>query len=268
TLIACPDASLVTPGVTTFTDAAGVTWTAGPQTEVVDLDMGTGEVPAARTITAGTGLTGGGDLTADRTLTVDFGAGAGKVTQGNDSRLSDARTPTAHVHSAADLTSGTIADARLPPGLLAVQGNGPAITATSLTTMLNSAPTITAAVGDHLRVIIGGRWNNQSGSAKNFTVAVSLGGVTVCSTSLIAAVSSAAPDRIWKLVVDCFVASTSSIVCVGDGLFGSGSMFTSVTGTGTGDITAGLTFDVRGSVQSGGSQGIQALFVTVARSRA
>lgn len=53
-------------------------------------------VPSTRTVSAGTGLTGGGDLTANRTLAPDFGTGAGKVTQGNDSRLSDARTPTAH----------------------------------------------------------------------------------------------------------------------------------------------------------------------------
>lgn len=52
------------------------------------------KVPTSRTITAGAGLTGGGDLSADRTLAADFGTGAGKVTQGNDSRLSDARTPT------------------------------------------------------------------------------------------------------------------------------------------------------------------------------
>jgi hypothetical protein len=54
-----------------------------------------GKVGTSRTVTAGTGLTGGGDLSADRTLAVDFGTGAGKVTQGNDSRLADTRTPTA-----------------------------------------------------------------------------------------------------------------------------------------------------------------------------
>ena len=48
------------------------------------------------TITAGTGLSGGGDLSADRTLTVTYGSTAGTACQGNDARLSDARTPTAH----------------------------------------------------------------------------------------------------------------------------------------------------------------------------
>jgi hypothetical protein len=52
-----------------------------------------GLVPSTRTLTVGTGLTGGGTLAADRSFAADFGSGAGKVTQGNDSRLSDSRAP-------------------------------------------------------------------------------------------------------------------------------------------------------------------------------
>jgi hypothetical protein len=44
----------------------------------------------SRLITAGTGLTGGGDLSADRTLTVSYGTGAGTAAQGNDSRITGA----------------------------------------------------------------------------------------------------------------------------------------------------------------------------------
>ncbi|SRR6266568_3650538 len=51
-----------------------------------------GKVDTTRQITAGTGLTGGGDLTADRTLAVTYGATAGTVAQGNDSRLTAAST--------------------------------------------------------------------------------------------------------------------------------------------------------------------------------
>ena len=47
-------------------------------------------------IKAGTGLSGGGNLEADRTLTVKYGTAAGTACQGNDARLSDARTPKAH----------------------------------------------------------------------------------------------------------------------------------------------------------------------------
>lgn len=102
-----------------------------------------GYVPTTRSVTAGTGLSGGGTLAADRSLAVAYGSAAGTAVQGNDarvtadqaagtasirtlgtgalqaaagndSRLSDARTPTAHQHSGADLTSGTVPAARLP----------------------------------------------------------------------------------------------------------------------------------------------------------
>ena len=88
-----------------------------------------GKAPTTRTITAGTGLTGGGDLTANRTLAVSYGTTAGTAAQGNDTRLSDARTPTSHAasHAAggadalaisgAQVTSGTIPPARLATGV-------------------------------------------------------------------------------------------------------------------------------------------------------
>ena len=55
----------------------------------------TGKVDKATTIFAGTGLAGGGDLSANRELVVAFGSTAGTACQGSDARLSDARTPTA-----------------------------------------------------------------------------------------------------------------------------------------------------------------------------
>lgn len=53
-----------------------------------------GAVPTSRTVSAGTGLSGGGDLSADRTLSVSYGTTAGTAAEGNDSRLSDSRAPT------------------------------------------------------------------------------------------------------------------------------------------------------------------------------
>lgn len=49
-------------------------------------------VPPTRKITAGTGLSGGGDLTDDRTLDVKYGTVTGTVCQGNDERLDFAGT--------------------------------------------------------------------------------------------------------------------------------------------------------------------------------
>jgi hypothetical protein len=45
-----------------------------------------------------------------------FGTTAGTFCQGNDSRLADARTPTAHIHDAADINSGTFPINRIPTG--------------------------------------------------------------------------------------------------------------------------------------------------------
>lgn len=53
----------------------------------------TGAVPQTRTVSAGTGLTGGGDLSANRVFDVSYGTTAGTACQGNDSRLSDSRAP-------------------------------------------------------------------------------------------------------------------------------------------------------------------------------
>ncbi len=68
-----------------------------------------GAVPTSRTIAAGTGLTGGGDLSADRTLTVAYGTSGTTACVGNDARLSDARTPLAHGHTIAGDVTGTTA---------------------------------------------------------------------------------------------------------------------------------------------------------------
>lgn len=72
---------------------------------------------AARQVITGTGLTGGGDLTADRTLAPDFGTAAGKVTQGNDSRLSDTRTPTDGTVTTAKIVDANVTLTKLSSGV-------------------------------------------------------------------------------------------------------------------------------------------------------
>lgn len=74
-------------------EAATRAETAAEQAEVI---AGGSFVPTTRNVFAGTGLSGGGDLTADRTFSVAFGTTKGTVCQGNDVRLTDARTPSAH----------------------------------------------------------------------------------------------------------------------------------------------------------------------------
>lgn len=72
-----------------------------------------GLVTQATTITAGTGLTGGGDLSASRTLAVSFGTTAGTAAQGNDARLSDTRTPTDNTVSTTKLIDGAVTSAKI-----------------------------------------------------------------------------------------------------------------------------------------------------------
>jgi hypothetical protein len=81
TSLALGDAATKNVGTTTGSVAAG------------DDSRIAGAVQTSRTVSAGTGLSGGGDLSQDRTLSVSFGTAAGTACQGNDSRLSDSRTP-------------------------------------------------------------------------------------------------------------------------------------------------------------------------------
>lgn len=55
-------------------------------------------------ITAGTGLSGG-TITSSGTISVNFGSTSTTACVGDDARLSDARTPTAHTHPISDVTN-------------------------------------------------------------------------------------------------------------------------------------------------------------------
>lgn len=57
-------------------------------------------------VNSGTGLTGG-PITTTGTLSVSFGTSGTTACVGNDARLSDARTPTAHTHPQSDVTNLT-----------------------------------------------------------------------------------------------------------------------------------------------------------------
>ncbi len=81
---------------------------AGDKTKIDGIATGaTANTGTVTSVVGGTGLTGG-TITATGTLAVSYGTTAGTACEGNDSRLSDARTPTSHTHAIKQEISGFI----------------------------------------------------------------------------------------------------------------------------------------------------------------
>lgn len=141
-------------------------------------------VPASSTtFSAGLGLTGGGDLSANRTFTVDFAtSGTSNATQAvraDDSRLSDSRTPTAHTHTLSDITQSGATSNQVP------QWNGtnwvPATVSAGFTpqrTVFTSSGTFTIPSGaTTVRIIcVGGGGGGGGGCLSNSTSSNRCGG--------------------------------------------------------------------------------------------
>ena len=93
-------------------DVIGAAMVAGSGIQITVNDAGdsitiasTAVLPT-RQVIAGTGLTGGGDLSADRTLTVAYGTAAGTAAQGNDSRIVGAVQTTRTITAGTGLSGG------------------------------------------------------------------------------------------------------------------------------------------------------------------
>lgn len=86
--VAATDATIVVGGTATA-PTIGVGSIAESKVTGLTADLAV-KAPTSRLITAGTGLTGGGDLSADRSLAVSYGTSSGTAAQGNDARITGA----------------------------------------------------------------------------------------------------------------------------------------------------------------------------------
>lgn len=121
------------------------------------------KAPTSRTLTAGTGLTGGGDLSANRTFTVSYGTSSTTACVGNDSRLSDARTPTAHSHAESDIT-GLTSDlaGKMSSSLATAKGDVPVGSASSTFGTLGVGSDGQVLTADSSQTL-GVKWDDASG---------------------------------------------------------------------------------------------------------
>lgn len=145
--------------------------------------------PQTRTLTAGSGLTGGGSLAANRTFAVDFGTSATQVRPANDNAYTNARTPTAHADSHEDGGSdeldvtglaGVLAQPQRA-GSLAASGGDLAIGAiTDGQVLVRSGSSVVSAalpVGD-ITAVTAGNGLTGGGTSGAVSLAVSLSDAT------------------------------------------------------------------------------------------
>ena len=179
----------------------------------INTDVGsvdTAKVSTTRTITAGTGLTGGGDLSANRTLAVSYGTTAGTAAQGNDSRITGA-VQSSLVDAKGDLLAGT-ADNTV--ARLAAPADGRVLVADSTQT----AGWTSAAMGNvvPLNVANGGEdgtttgWHQRSGQPIESTDAVPASVVQGTRAILLTktTATSVAPLTGWNIAGTGFATSS------------------------------------------------------------
>lgn len=219
------------------------------------------------TISAGTGLSGGGSLAADRSLAVVYGTTAGTSCQGDDARLSDARTPTAHNQAWSTITSTPttlsgygITDAQpLDSDLTAIA----ALTTTSFGRSL-----LTQADAAAVRTTIGAGTSSFDGAFSSLSgkpTTLSGYGITDAQPldsdlTAIAALTTTTYGR--SLLTGADAAETRTTLGLGTLATQSGTFSGTSSGTNTGDQTITLTGDVTGSGTGSFATSIANLAVT------
>ena len=120
-------------------------------------------------------------FTKNTAFNKDFGNTAGTVAEGNDARLSDARTPTAHTHNASDIDAGRLSVDRLPTSTTAnkILKVGTANSSPGYTTLVEAdIPNLNASkiTEGTLPVARGGTGATTAASARTSLGATTIGG--------------------------------------------------------------------------------------------
>ena len=218
------------------------------------------------TISAGTGLTGGGDLSANRTLSVSYGTTASTAAEGNDSRITSAVPNTRTVTAGTGLTGGgdlstnrTFAVSYGTTSGTATEGND-----TRVVNAVQTTRTITAGTG-----LTGG-----GDLSANRTLAVSYGSSSGTAAEgndsrLSNTRTPTAGTSPYDLCIVAFAQGTTRATGTGDFSFGvkiqRAAVFTSVTYRGaTNGGSGNLVVELRknGSAVSGSAATIAAASIT------
>jgi hypothetical protein len=138
-----------------------------------------------------------------------FGTAAASFCEGNDARLSDARTPLSHVHAAADVTSGTFDNARINFAAPAAIGN--------TTAAAGSFTTLTASTSLDVSDSVFRISDNGDSSKK---LAVECSGISASTTRTLTVPDASGTLALQSEAYDFYYASAPS-----DATGGSGSVW-------------------------------------------
>jgi hypothetical protein len=249
-----------------------------------------GKAGTSLTLTAGTGLTGGGDLTANRTFAVSYGTTIGTSCQGNDSRLSDSRAPNGTAGGDLD---GTYPNPTLKTIITAQSNVGNSTTVPVLTidakgrvTSLSTAAIsggggvssfsggstgLTPSTATNGAVVLGGTLNianGGTGAATTEDARKAMGGIqTVQSVyTLNVAIASAGTVNLTTTSGSPTVTYSNPSIALAVGMsFGAGRINASVIrsiDSGGGGIGTSGTLTMSGNASSSGSSTGDAVFTT------